>query len=264
MENSIFMSDKEFIQKYIISVQEREWNEIISNWNMSSKKLKDWLDKYFPTEFGKYSKLADINVDIILPYRHNSFWNNADLWRLEYALKAKLIILAVNGLEEERTRYVIEALRLWLRYDSRYTDLTWNQFKTLIDKCYIDIETDYDNQLELIRDLCERYKHKRKQTMYHFTEDDFSLINNKDLTLKEAYDFWTTNTFPGLLDKYKNEKIREFKIKQLEKVNNKNIPSEKFEDFKKDLDLIKIKLPSYRAFAQLLKKFNIKYNTRNY
>lgn len=261
--NTIFMSDKEFIQKYIISVQEREWNDIISNWNHSSKQLKTWLDKYFPTEFGKHSKLADINVDIILPYRHNAFWNNADLWRLEYAIKAKLIILAINGLEDERTRYVIEALRLWLRYDSRYTDLTWDQFKILVDKCYIDIETKYDEQVEIIRDLCERYKHKRKQTMYHFVLEDFSIIN-EEMTLAEAYEYWTKYTFPGLLDKYKNEQIQQFKSKQLEKHNNTNIPVEKFENFKKDLDLVNIKLPSYRSFAALLKKFNIKYNTRNY
>lgn len=245
-----------FFTKYILQPQMREWYDIVSNWNHSSVKLKNWLNTYFPTEYGKYDCFMDINVNHILPYRHNSFWGNDDLWRLEYAIKCKLIILGQHGMDEVRTQYAIECLRLWLRYNSKVTKLDWNGFTQLIDKCYVETEQDWFGTVELCQNICKKYKFKRKQTMYHYEPKDFNLIN-ADMTLSEAYKFWLYYEFPNILDNFKKEKIREFQVNELKL--HKTISNEKYLKFKKDLDLVKIKEPSIRAFAQLLKRNNIAY-----
>lgn len=250
--------NKVFFEKYILSIQQKEWNDIIANWSVSSLKLKNWLNKYFPTEYGKYDTLCDININYILPYqRRGRFWSGKDLWRLEYAIKAKLIILGQYGLDEVRTQYVVECLRLWLRYDSTKTPLKWSEFRNLVDKCYIDTELDWEGTVKKCQDICYKYKPRRKQTMYHFTETDFKLVNGMDFTLKEAYEYWLIYEFPNILENYKRELTKKFIKDQLKMYNKVN--EEKLKKFNEDLDLINIRKPSRTSFKCLLNSLGISY-----
>lgn len=266
-ENENFWNLQEnvtFWQNYYIDGQMKEWQNIVKDWGHSSVQLKKWLDKYYPIERGLYDKMGDINVNVILPYQHNRFWRTNDLYRLDYALKAKLIILGVNGLDESRTLYAVEALRLWLRFDSVHTKLSWKEFVNKVDQAYIETEQDWNGTVEFIQNICQELKPKRKQTMYHFKKEDFWCIQ-KEQALSEAYAFWLKNVFPTLLDKFKRTKTKEFISKELSKENNYfgKISEEKYQRFMEDLNRIEIKKPSLINFRMLLKKFNIEYKKRN-
>ena len=51
-------------------------NQIIIEWGHSTVALKKWLSTYHPEKKNKeYSRKADINADVFLPYRKNSLWS---------------------------------------------------------------------------------------------------------------------------------------------------------------------------------------------
>lgn len=239
--------------------QLKEWQLIVDEWGGSSVQLKNFLKKYCDYNTDN-AKLGDINVNYILPYRNNAFFVHKDLYRLKYAMKAVLIILGTKyGQEDIKSLYAYECLRLWLRFDSRKTYLTFENFVNMTNEVYGEVETDWKSSVEEIQDICYKYKPRRKQTMYHFREEDFNLIN-EEMTLGEAYDFWMYYEFPNILNRYKQGRLNEFKANELNKFGK--VSKEKYEAFKKDLDLIKIKEPNIGAFTKLLKRLHIKYKKK--
>lgn len=256
----------EFFNCYI-DLQTQTFNQIVTEWGHSSVALKRWLKTYHPEILNNpaYSKKAGINADIFLPYRNNALWVGEEaISRLKLAVKAEVIIIFSNPELSETEQYVIyktECLRLWTRINSLQTTFTFEQFKDLLDKCYKEVIKNWDEEVEYLQSKQNSFKFKRKQTLYHYTPEDFDIVNSL-MTLSEAYKFWIEVTFPNLLSRYKDKKIRQFTVEAAVNEWSSELKEVKFKQLKKDLELIRIKEPNIRAFAKLLKVHNIQYKQR--
>lgn len=181
------------------------------------------------------------------------------------AVKAKVFIIFSDTDLTEQEQVVIfrtECLRLWLRINSLATQFTFEQFKCLLDSCYSEVINDWDGELEKLTRLQDIYKPKRKQTLYHYKEEDFSSVKPY-MTLNEAYTSWIEWEFPHLLNYFKAEKERELRVRILEHPYLDNeIRLKWYAQLRADMDLIKIKKPSKSAFKELLKRFKISYRKK--
>ena len=249
------------------NLQEQIFNEIVLNWGVSSVTLKRWLDKFYPRPLDdKYARKADLNANVFLPYRTNVLWSGQKaIKRLTLAVKAKVFIIFIQNDLTEQERLVIyrtECLRLWLRINSLTTKFTFEQFKGLLDSCYSEVMSNWDDELEELLRLQEIYKPKRKQTLYHYKEEDFSSVLPY-MTLNEAYTNWIEWQFPTLLKYFKYEKERELKVRILEKPYLDNeIKLKWYAQMLADLELVRLKKPSKTAFKELLKRFKINYRKK--
>jgi len=256
----------EFFNCYI-DLQTQTFNQIVTEWGKSSVALKRWLMTYHPEILNNldYSRKASINADIFLPYRKNALWVGEEaISRLKLACKAEVIIIFSNPdltTTEQNVIYKTECLRLWTRINSLLTPFTFEQFKNLLDECYNEVIYNWDEQIEFLQNKQNSFKFKRKQTLYHYTTEDFCIINSL-MTLSEAYKFWVEVSFPNLLSRYKDKKIREFSVEAAVNEWSSELKESKFKQLKKDLELIKIKKPSLQAFRKLLQRNNVQYKQR--
>lgn len=257
----------EFFDCYI-DLQTQIFNQIITEWGYSSVTLKKWLKTYHPEILNnpEYSKKAGLNADVFLPYRKNGLWSGKDaISRLVLACKAEVVIVYSNPdltETEQNVIYKTECLRLWCRINSLTTPLTFNQFKELLSKCYSDVIQNWESEVEFLQDKQEGFKPKRKQTLYHYTTEDFDNIQSY-MTLNEAYQDWLTIKFPYLLERFRYKKIKEFGVEALINEWSEDFKEYKFKQLKSDLDLVKIKQPNILAFRKLLQRYNIEYKHRN-
>lgn len=256
------------IEDSSINLRKIELDQIFKEWGYSSKKLRDYLNKDKDSKEilnnKEYSKKADINADIFLPYLKNKFWEGSDaISRLKLAVKAEVVIIFSNTelTESEQTNiYLIECLRLWTRINSRTTSLTKDQFIYLLNNCYNDVMNDFDNQVKYLQDKQEKLKPKKDQVLYHYTREDFEPIRYFEKS-KDAYNYWIENIWPNLLDNYKQKKLNEYMneytnnyVEQF----NKRLSFEKAEEVKKQylvkLNKIKINKIKYRRFVSIIEK----------
>lgn len=258
----------EFFNCYI-DLQTQIFEQIVTEWGHSSVTLKKWLKTYHPEILNnpEYSKKAGLNADVFLPYRNNGLWSGEEaISRLKLACKAEVVIIYSNNELTETEQNVIyrtECLRLWCRINSLTTPFTFNQFKELLDNCYSDVIQNWEGEVEFLQEKQEGFKFKRKQTLYHYTTEDFDIVNPY-MTLSEAYEAWIDITFPNLLSRYKDKKVREFTVEAMVKEWSSELKERKFKQLKKDLKLIKIKEPNIQAFRKLLQRYNIEYKQRNF
>ena len=160
IQNSIEDSniDCHIIDCPIIDLRKIELDQIFKEWGYSSKKLREYLNK---DEYSKkilsnkeYSKKANINADIFLPYLKNRFWEGSDaISRLKLAVKAEVVIIFSNtelSELEQKNIYLIECLRLWTRINSRTTSLTKDQFRYLLNNCYNEVMDDWDAAVNML------------------------------------------------------------------------------------------------------------------
>jgi len=246
-----------------IDLCEQTFNQIVAEWGTSTVTLKHWLDTFYPAPLDKrYSLKAGLNTDIFLPYRKNALWSGEiAISRLRLAVMAKVIIiysdLELTALEQE-VIYKTECLRLWCRIDSLRTKFSFKDFKKLLDTCFAYTVENWDEVVADLQDKQEKFKYKRKQTMYHYTAEDFNVVSS-EMTLKEAYEKWLTTKYPFLLEKYKTKKRLELTMELKANEYSQELRDYKFEKFEEDFKLIKLKEPTIRAFAKLLKVHNIEY-----
>ena len=235
----------------------------------------------------------DINV-ILPYTTKPIYYGRYAMMRLKYAIEAKAVIMFENGyltgLEDETLIiYIKESLHLFLRVDSlQFKNLLVNYkpneenheylwFSDTVIDTFNRIKNEYNernnndgwkNEIKFLEDKTEYFKPKRKQTLYHYQFEDFEMIRNFK-NFKEAHKYWIENVWPTLLDNYKEKKLNEYKesIKKWNVyVKNENIHYENFngydfdeyqtliDDYKKDLDLIKIKPLSYNRFYKTIQK----------
>lgn len=250
-----------------IDLQKEISMQIIREWGTSSVILKKWLNIYHPEIMQNpvYSKKAGLNADVFLPYRRNALWYGEEaISRLKLAVKAEVVIVfSVQDLSdlELQVIYKTQCLRLWTRINSLKTRFSFEQFKNLVNNCYKEVIENWNEQVEFLLNKQPKFKFKRKQTLYHYTENDFSIVNSL-MTLSEAYNYWMKYTFPTLLENYKNKKIKEFGIESKLNEWSPEFTEKKFKQLKKDLELIKIKEPTIQAFAKLLQRNGITYNKK--
>lgn len=250
------MQIDEFFNCYI-DLQTQTFNQIVTEWGKSSVTLKRWLNTYHPEILNnkEYSKKADLNADIFLPYRNNGLWSGSDaISRLTLAVKAEVVIIFSNPKLSETEQCVIyrtECLRLWTRINSLLTPFSFEQFKALLDKCYHEVINNWDEQVEFLQNKQEGFKYKKDQVLYHFTRVDFEPIRYEK-NLKTAYKVWIETVFPTLLDKYKERKLQELRVE---------LGPTTFEEwerrskaYKVKLDKIKITPIKYIQFTKLIKK----------
>lgn len=240
-----------------IDLQTQIFNQIVLDWGKSSVVLKRWLNTYHPEILNNkdYSRKADINADLFLPYRNNGLWSGDDaISRLKLAVKAEVIIIFSNPDLSENEQLVIyrtECLRLWTRINSLKTRFTFEQFKTLLDETYIYVMNNWDDTVIYLQERTLAFKPKKDQVLYHYTKDDFMLIRYEK-NIKTAYNKWIEEVWPTLLDKYKARKLNEY-ISTLH-----NMPAEQYfklkEQYEQKLDKIKINKIKYIQFTKLIKK----------
>ena len=252
----------------IIDWQTIEFNQIATEWGYSSKKLREWLNKYKDTKEilnnKDFSNKNGLNADIFLPYQRNRFWEGTDaISRLKLAVKAEVVIIFSNtdkDFKELKSIYIIECLRLWTRINSRTTSLTIDQFRDLLNDCYNDVINDWDNQVEYLQKKQEKLKPKKDQVLYHYTIADFEPIIYFE-KIKEAYDYWIENIWPNLLEDYKKQKMAEY-LKEYSNTYfatyNKRLSYEDLtvakERYQVKLDKIKINKIKYRRFVSIIEK----------
>lgn len=246
----------EFFNCYI-DLQTQTFNQIVIEWGKSSVALKKWLNTYHPEILNnkEYSKKAGLNADVFLPYRKGALWTGSDaISRLELAVKAEVVIIFSNTELTETEQCVIyktECLRLWTRINSLVTPFTFEQFKSLLDKCYYEVTNNWDEQVEFLQNKQNDFKYKKDQVLYHYKREDFEPIRFEK-NLKTAYQVWMDTVFPTLLDKYKERKLQEFKL-ELGKVTFEEW-EKKSKAYKAKLDKIKINPIKYIQFTKFIKK----------
>lgn len=252
----------------IIDWQKIEFDQIIKEWGYSSKKLREWLNKYKDSKEilsnKDFSNKNGLNADIFLPYQRNRFWEGADaISRLKLAAKAEVVIIFSNtdkDIKELTNIYVTECLRLWTRINSRTTSLTIDQFRDLLNDCYNDVMNDWDKQVKYLQKKQEQLKPKKDQVLYHYTREDFEPIRYFD-KIKEAYNYWIENIWPNLLEDYKRKKMAEY-LKEYSNTYfatyNKRLSYEDLtvakEHYQTKLDKIKINKIKYIQFTKIIKK----------
>lgn len=249
-----------------INLCKQTFDQIVLEWGHSTVALKKWLKIYHPeNQVNEYAKKCNINADLFLPYRNNFLWSGqVAISRLTLSMKAKVIIVFSETELTEAEQidlYVTECLRLWCRINSLTTKFTYNQFKDLMNTCYAEVTENWDDAVIQLQLEQEAFKFKRKQTMYHYTDEDFNNIF-PTMTLSEAYNDWLNNKFPYLLKNFRYKKLKEFGDQKNNNEWSEDFAEYKLSKLKQDLDLIKIKCPKIRAFAKLLKVHNIKYKQR--
>lgn len=246
----------EFFNCYI-DLQEQTFRQIITEWGHSSATLSRWLKTYHPEILNnkEYSKKAGLNADIFLPYRKGALWSGSDaISRLKLAVKAEVIIIFSDDTLSNKEQFVIyktECLRLWCRINSLTTKFSFDQFKNLLDDCYKDVITNWDNEVEYLQEKQNAFKYKKDQVLYHFTRADFEPIRYEK-NLKTAYNVWMEQVFPTLLDKYKERKLKEYRI-ELGHVTFEEW-QKKSKAYQIKLDKIKITPIKYIQFTKLIKK----------
>ena len=256
------------IEDPIIDWQKIELDQIIKEWGYSSKKLREYLNKYKDSKEilnnKDFSNKNGLNADIFLPYQRNRFWEGADaISRLKLAVKAEVVIIFSNtekDFKELKSIYVIECLRLWTRINSRTTSLTKDQFRDLLNDCYNEVMNDFDNQVEYLQEKQEKLKPKKDQVLYHYTREDFEPIRYFEKR-KDAYNYWIENIWPNLLEDYKRKKMAEY-IKEYSNTYfatyNKRLSYEDLtiakERYQVKLDKIKINKIKYRRFVSIIEK----------
>lgn len=256
------------IEDPIIDWQKIELDQIIKEWGYSSKKLREYLNKYKDSKEilnnKDFSNKNGLNADIFLPYQRNRFWEGADaISRLKLAVKAEVVIIFSNtekDFKELKSIYVIECLRLWTRINSRTTSLTKDQFRDLLNDCYNEVMNDFDNQVEYLQEKQEKLKPKKDQVLYHYTREDFEPIRYFEKR-KDAYNYWIENIWPNLLEDYKKKKLNEYMTEYTNNYVeqfNKRLSFEKAEEVKKQylvkLNKIKINKIKYRRFVSIIEK----------
>lgn len=249
-----------------IDLEIKTFNQIVLEWGTSSVALKHWLKTYHPLpEDDPYKEKAGLNANIFLPYRKpNLYFGQVAINRLKLAAKAKVIIIFSNPdltEEEQLVTYRIECLRLWLRINSIYTKLSFNEFKQLLDDCYNEVVNDWDGEVNKLLDLQEEYKPKYTKIRYHYKVEDFSNVT-KIMTLNEAYEDWSTYVYPHLLDYYKDERKREFQVYNIENHVAKEARIKNYQKLVEELNKINLPKPSKLAFRKLLDRFNIEYKKK--
>ena len=242
--------------------------QIILEWGKSTVTLKNWLKNFYPQPLDKrYSKKASINADVFLPYRKNVLWSGETaISRLKLAAKAKIIIIFSDSDLEEKDQfntYIIECLRLWCRIDSLRTNFSFKQFNDLLIKTYEYTIQNWDEVVEELQDKQEKFKFKRKQTLYHYKAEDFNCVY-PFMTLREAYKDWIEYNFPNLLKYYKIQKVNEFKLEAMVNEWSQEMKEFKYKQLEADLALVRIKEPSVQAFRKLLDRFNIEYKQKKH
>lgn len=249
--------------------EKAKFNEITREWGYSSKKLREWLNTYHPEILNnkEYSKKADINADVFLPYLKNRFWEGPDaISRLKLAIKAEVIIIFSNtelsDLEQTEI-YLIECLRLWTRINSQTTSLTVDQFKALLNKCYNEVMNDWDEAVTMLQIKQDNFRAHRVKTLYHYKKEDFDNIY-PTMTLREAYDDWMKYKFPHLLEYYKQSKKNEFDQWVLSNQPSVKYKDTKFNKLQAELSVLRIKEPSKLAFRKLLNRFDIEYKQKKH
>lgn len=252
-----------------IDLQTQTFNQIVLEWGKSSVTLKRWLNTYHPEILNNkdYSRKAGLNADIFLPYRNNGLWTGSDaISRLKLAAKAEVVIIFSNSElteTEQQVIYKTECLRLWTRINSLVTPFSFEQFKSLLDDCYTEVINNWDDEVEMLQKKQESFKPRRKQTLYHYTVNDFDNIY-PFMTLRQAYEDWLEYKFPYLLKRYKDEKLRAFKVEAMQNKWSAELKETKFKNLKADLELIKIKEPNKLAFRKLLDRYNIQYKQKQH
>lgn len=234
--------------------------KIKNEWGFSSITLKAWLTKYYPMDLERnYTKQYGLNADLFLPYRKNVLWSGSmALSRLKLAIETKAYIIFnnVSELEDEELTYRLECLRLWLRVNSVKVKYTLEQFTKLTNDARTKALTEPERLYEYLIEKQSNFKYKK--TLYHYTREDFDTVMPTD-TLKKAYNFWITTRFPNLLKYYKEKRIQEFKVYCLTHTMSEEYKATRYNKLMDELNALQIKEPSIRAFAKMLKKFEITY-----
>lgn len=298
------MNNTNDIFDIIIDVRRQQFEQIKREWGFSTVKLKEYLNGDANTQHIKgYAEILtddtdpkkQINVNKLLPYAKKPFlYGSYAMWRLRLAIEAKAVIMVNNGDltddKETMTTYINECLHLYLRVNSLsfkailtnykpnvenhefvwFSDMVKNAYE-LVWKAYNERNNNdmWKNELVFLQNRTNYYKPRRKQTLYHYQYLDF--IDKKVKyanSFKEAYEYWTINVFPTLLDKYKEHKLDEYRneLKQWTTfVRQDTVHYGKFEydfdmynelinEYKKELDLIKIRKLGYYDFVATIKK----------
>lgn len=260
-----------------------EWaNQIKTEWGNSSVSLKNYLKTYYNEDLNYCYKTEGININYILPYRKavngkfNGYYGKEAIERLEWALKAKALIMLEQ--ETEKTmegKFVYEALRLYLRVGSNFIKkgdevvyhhriITYKDFENMVNKAYGEALYNGDELRETLIAKCTEYRKGRYTPVkYHFRKKDFEYVLYEKC-IKKAYDLWIDRYFPTLLDKYKEEQLNSYKQELLSKYNDWTslTDSEQYEynkamqEFKSGLEQIKITKLSYMQFWKLIQKIN--------
>lgn len=260
--NTLSMSVDNFFKCYY-DLHDQTFSQIVLEWGKSTVTLKNWLNTFYPQPLDKvYSRKADIDSDLFLPYRKNRLFTGENaISRLKLAVKAKAVIIYSNADLSEIQQDVVyrtECLRLWCRINSLTVKFPFESFKNLLNDTKELIDNDLASVVEELQTKTPDFKFKRKQTLYHYKQSDFDIVSSY-MPLKEAYNTWIEITFPHLLDRFKEQKIREFQIKSMNNEWSQEYKEEQYNRFLEDFKLIRIKKPSKAAFKELLKRFNISY-----
>lgn len=245
----------EFFNCYI-DLQTQTFNQIVIEWGKSSVALKKWLNYYHPEILNNkdYSRKAEINADLFLPYRNNGLWAGDDaISRLKIAVKAEVVIIFSNSdltETEQNVIYKTECLRLWTRINSLVTPFSFEQFKRLLDDTHNYVMNNWDETIQYLQEKTIAFKPKKDQVLYHYTREDFEPIKYEK-NLKTAYNKWIAEVWPTLLDKYKTKKLNEYTQ------TLRNMDSEQYFNLKRKyeekLNKIQINKIKYRRFVTIIK-----------
>lgn len=243
-----------------INFKQKTFKKIRNEWGFSSVTLKNWLTKYYPLDLERnYTKQYGLNVDLFLPYRKNVLWSGSmALSRLKLAVEAKAYIIFNNEseLDDNELTYKLECLRLWLRVNSVKVKLTLDQFTEMTNKAMAKAIEEPEKLYEYLIEKQSNFKYKK--TLYHYTKDDFDSVQPY-MTLRVAYNDWLKYKFPHILEYYKKERIREFQVYAHTHVMSDEYKELKYKKLVDELNQLQLNEPTVRAFAKMLKKFEIEY-----
>lgn len=255
------------------------FNQIKLEWGTSTVSLKKYLKTYYNQDI-KYAHMSEdhkININYILPYRKvkatgkfNGFYGQPARERLKLAILAKAYIMQELG-NTNLGDFGYECLRLYTLVNSCYDkdDTTILQmlisFENFSEGCMAAWDkalNERESTKKLLEKVCNKYKPKREQKIYHYTLKDFELVKYEP-TYEAAYNKWKIECFPFILDKFKERELIRFKADLCKEAEGdadkfKWLMNTNYKDFKASLDKIQIReindVNSFRQIIHRLKK----------
>lgn len=244
--------------------------QIINDWGLSSKSLREWLDNWYKDkQLDKlYTNPYGLKSEIFLHYRKpNLYFGEIAIKRLKLAVKVKVTTIFKNDdiKEEDKIPWLeLESFRLWVLINSTLTPLSFEEFKSLVFGAYNEVINNWDEEVNKLLKLQDDYNTtKYIKVRYHYKKEDFNNIT-PDMTLTQAYDDWCKYEFPHFLEHYKNEEINKFRGYCIENGITGDYKDQKWNKLKNELDRLKLPKPTKAAFLKLLNRYGIKYKQKKH